>query len=299
MVQPPFLRSGDTVSLVAPGRKLDEEAVIASGFILKSWGLNVVTGHNLLSTKHSYLSGSDEERLTDIQQALDDSSVQVIICARGGYGTTRILDQLDFTGFLKKPKWICGFSDVTALHLKLQSLNVQSIHSTMPVLFSTKDSVSSVESLRNLLFGNSSVITGEAASQNKLGDCSGELVGGNLSLLTDSLGTSSEVHTDNRILIIEEIDEYAYRLDRMLVQLKRAGKLKNLAGLVIGHMTDIKEGELPFGESVSQIILNHIREYAYPVAFNFPTGHENPNLAWIQGAKGQLSVTDKKSILSF
>jgi muramoyltetrapeptide carboxypeptidase len=299
MVQPQALRSGDTVSIIAPGRKLDEEIVTTAVAMLKSWGLNVITGSNLFSTKHSYLSGTDAERLADLQHALDDSSVQAIICARGGYGTTRILDQLNFTGFLKNPKWICGFSDVTALHLKLQSLNVQSIHSTMPVLFSTKDSGGSVESLRNLLFGNSSVITGEAASQNKLGDCSGELVGGNLSLLTDSLGTSSEVQTENRILILEEVDEYAYRLDRMLVQLKRAGKLKNLSGLVIGHMTNIKEGELPFGESFSEIILNHVCEYAYPVAFNFPIGHENPNLAWIQGAKGQLSVTDKKSILSF
>jgi muramoyltetrapeptide carboxypeptidase len=299
MVQPPFLRSGDTVSIVAPGRKLDEEAVIASVSVLKSWGLNVFTGHNLFSTKHSYLSGTDEERLADVQQALDDSSVQAIICARGGYGTTRILDKLDFSGFLKNPKWICGFSDVTALHLKLQSLNVQSIHSIMPVLFSRKDSGNSVESLQNLLFGKPDALTAETFNHNKSGNCSGELIGGNLSLLTDSLGTLSEVHTDNRILIIEEIDEYAYRLDRMLVQLKRAGKLKNLAGLIIGHMTDINEGELPFGESVSEIILNHVREYAYPVAFNFPTGHENPNLAWIQGAKGQLSVTDKKSILSF
>jgi muramoyltetrapeptide carboxypeptidase len=230
---------------------------------------------------------------------LDDPSVRAIICARGGYGTTRILDQLDFTSFLKNPKWICGFSDITALHLKLQALNVQSIHSTMPVMFPKKESASSVESLKNLLFGKGDVLTVEASAHNKPGDCSGELIGGNLSLLTDSLGTSSEIRTDNRILIIEEVDESMYRFDRMLVHLKRAEKLKNLAGLVIGHMTDMKESELPFGERVQQIILNHAGEYGYPVAFNFPIGHENPNLAWIQGAKGQLSVTDKKSILTF
>jgi muramoyltetrapeptide carboxypeptidase len=299
MVQPPFLRPGDTVSIVAPGRKLDEEVINTAVSILKSWGLNAITGHNLFSTKHSYLSGTDAERLVDLQHALDDSSVRTIICARGGYGTTRILDQLDFSGFLKNPKWICGFSDVTALHLKLQSLNIQSIHSTMPVMFLQKESASSVESLRNLLFGNSGALTAEASAQNKLGDCSGKLIGGNLSLLTDSLGTSSEVNTDNCVLIIEEIGEYTYRLDRMLVQLKRAGKLKNLSGLIVGHMTDMKESELPFGENVQQIILNHVREYTYPVAFNFPVGHENPNLAWIEGAKGQLSVTDKESVLSF
>lgn len=299
MVQPPFLKPGDTVSIVSPGRKLDAETIRLSISMLESWGLKVLSGSNLFSTKHSYLSGTDAERLSDLQNAFDDPSVKAVICARGGYGTTRILDQLDFTSFLKNPKWICGFSDITALHLKLQSLNIQSIHSTMPVMFPKKDSAGSVESLKNLLFGKISSITGEASDYNKSGNCSGELVGGNLSLLTDSLGTSSEIQTDNRILIIEEIDEYLYRLDRMLVQLKRADKLKNLVGLIVGHMTDMKEGELPFGESVQQIILNHTQEYSYPIAFNFPTGHENPNMAWIQGVKGQLSVNDKKSTLSF
>ncbi len=299
MVQPPFLKPGDTVSIVAPGRKIDAETVRFSVSMLESWGLNVLSGRNLLNTSHSYLSGTDTERLSDLQYALDDASVKAIICARGGYGTTRILDKLDFTSFLKNPKWVCGFSDITALHLKLQSWNVQSIHSTMPVMFPKKDSASSVESLKNLLFGEIGPITGEASYYNKSGNCLGELVGGNLSLLVDSLGTSSEIQTDNRILIIEEIDEYIYRLDRMLVQLKRADKLKNLAGLVVGHMTDMKESELPFGESVQQIILIHTQEYSYPIAFDFPTGHENPNLAWIQGAKGTLSVTDKRSVLTF
>lgn len=299
MVQPPFLKQDDTVSIVAPGRKLDEETISTAVSVLKSWGLNVSTGKNLFSLNHSYLSGTDAERLNDLQHALDDPSVGAIICARGGYGTTRILDQLDFTSFLKNPKWICGFSDITALHLKIQAMNVQSIHSTMPVMFPKKESASSVESLKSLLFGRAGSLHAETSDNNRPGNCSGELVGGNLSLLTDSLGTSSEVETDNRILIIEEIDEYIYRLDRMLVQLKRAGKLKNLAGLVIGHMTDMKESELPFGERVQRIILNHAGEYEYPVAFNFPTGHENPNLAWIQGAKGRLLVNDKKSTLTF
>ncbi len=299
MIQPPFLTQGDTVSIVAPGRKLDKESIDAAVVIIQTWGLNVTLGKNLLSGKHSYLSGSDTERLVDLQQALNDPSAKAIICARGGYGTTRILDQLDFTTFLKSPKWICGFSDITALHLNLQLLNIQSIHSVMPVQFSNSDFSDSIESLRSILFGKALPLQAKASVSNRVGSAEGKLVGGNLSLLTDSLGTPSEIKTDNKILVIEEVGESFYRLDRMLVQLKRAGKLKNLAGLVAGHMTSIKESELPFGETVEQIVRNHTEEYNFPIAFNFPTGHENPNLAWVEGVQAKLSVTPEQSTLSF
>lgn len=299
MIQPLFLKSGDTVAIVAPGRKLDQASVNAAVAVMRSWELNVVLGKNLFSTRHSYLSGTDEERLHDLQTALDDSSIKAIICARGGYGTTRILDQLDFIAFTKNPKWICGFSDITALHLKLQSLGIQSIHSTMPVLFTKEESTVSVESLHSLLFGKALALTAIPSLHNIPGHVTGEVIGGNLSLIVDALGTACEINTENKILILEEVDEYVYRLDRMLVHLKRAGKLKNLAALVIGHMTDIKESELPFGETVQQLITHHIREYNYPVAFNFPTGHENPNLSWIQGASAKLDVTSENSVLRF
>lgn len=267
--------------------------------MIHSWGLNVTVGQNLFSDKHSYLSGTDAERQSDLQYALNDLSVKAIICARGGYGTTRILDHLDFSSFLKSPKWICGFSDVTAIHLKLQSLNIQSIHSTMPVQFAKKEFADSVEPLRDLLFGVAGALTASPSASNRMGQGKGKMVGGNLSLLVDSLGTSTEIQTDNKILVIEEVGEYTYRLDRMLMQLKRAGKLKNLAGLVVGHMTDIKESELPFGETVEQIIRNHTQEFAYPIGFNFPTGHEHPNLPWIEGAIGTFHVSPNQSILSF
>lgn len=299
MIQPPFLQPGDTVALVAPGRKPDQASIDAAASIIRGWGLNVVAGKNLFSSYHSYLSGTDEERLYDLQTALDDASVKAIICARGGYGTTRILDQLDFAAFTKNPRWICGFSDITALHLKLQSLGIQSIHSTMPVLFSKEESLSSVNSLKSVLLGTHYSLQASPSSYNRTGAASGELVGGNLSLIVDSLGTSSEINTENKILILEEIDEYVYRLDRMLVHLKRAGKLKDLAALVIGHMTDIKESDLPFDEPVQQLIAHHTREYRYPVAFNFLTGHENPNMAWVQGASAALEITPKNSVLRF
>lgn len=267
--------------------------------MLKNWGLNVISGKNLFSEKHHYLSGTDAERLSDLQDALDDPSINAILCARGGYGTTRILDQLDFTAFTKNPKWICGFSDITALHLKLQSLNIQSIHGTMPVQFADSIHADSAEQLRSLLFGETVSLQAAPSAQNRFGTASAEMVGGNLSLLLESLGTPSELQTDNKILIIEEVGEYVYRLDRMLVQLKRAGKLNNLAGLVIGHMTDIQESELAFGESVEQLVHYHTKDFNYPVAFNFPTGHDHPNLAWISGAKAKLEVTNTKSLLHF
>lgn len=298
MIKPASLSQGDTVSIVAPGRKLDRTIIDAATKILENWGLTVRTGKNLFSEKHNYLSGTDTERLEDLQQALNDSSIKAIICARGGYGTTRILDQLDFTAFTKNPKWICGFSDITALHLKLQSLNVQSIHGTMPIQFADSMHTDSAEQLRSLLFGEAVSIQANPSSQNRLGEATGEMVGGNLSLLLESLGTTSELQTENKILIIEEVGEYVYRLDRMLVQLKRAGKL-NLAGLVIGHMTDIQESELPFGERVEQLVRYHTQDFNYPIAFNFPTGHDHPNLAWISGAKAKLEVTNTKSLLRF
>lgn len=299
MIRPRFLRKGDTVRIVAPGRKLDQESIASSVNIIQSWGLTATLGQNLSSNSHGYLAGSDTERLDDLQHALNDPSLQAVICARGGYGTTRILDQLDFSAFIKSPKWICGFSDVTALHLKLQLLGFQSIHSTMPVQFSEKKYSDSGEALLNVLFGTPVTLSALSSQSNRKGEADGQLVGGNLSLLTDSLGTFTEVQTDNKILIIEEVGEYSYRLDRMLVQLKRAGKLKNLAGIVVGHMTDIKESELPFGETVEQIICNHTREFNYPVGFNFPTGHEAPNLPWIEGAIGKLIVGADQSALSF
>jgi muramoyltetrapeptide carboxypeptidase len=299
MVQPAALKKDDTVGIVAPGRKLDAEIMQAAKSVIESWGVKVKTGKNIISTKHSYLSGVDEERLEDLQSMLDDRSVSAIICARGGYGTTRILDQLDFSSFLTNPKWICGFSDITALHLKLQSLGVQSIHSTMPVLFPNTESARSVESLRKVLFGETILMAANPHERNRIGDAQGNLIGGNLSLIVDSLGTSTEIETKNKILVVEEIDEYLYRIDRMMVQLKRANKLHGLSGLVVGHLTEMKETELPFGESIEEIIQSHVMQYDYPVSFNFPIGHINPNLPWVQGKSAKLTVTAEKSTLDF
>lgn len=299
MIQPPVLHKNDIIGIVAPGRKLESGVLSAAAKMIESWGFQVRLGKTLSGLNHSYMSGMDAERLEDLQSMLSDPSIKAIICARGGYGTTRILDQLDFNSFLKNPKWICGFSDITALHLKLQTLGVQSIHGTMPVLFLNPESTGSVDTLRKILSGEQLPLEASPHINNRVGKGEGMVIGGNLSLLVDSLGTSSEIETKNKILVIEEVDEYLYKVDRMLVQLKRAEKLQPLKGLVVGHMTEMKETELPFGETLETIVLNQVKEYSYPVGFGFPVGHENPNLAWVQGGTGKLTVTSEKAELAF
>jgi len=292
MINPPLLKTGDKIGITATGRKISNKDIETAKTIFTSWGMEVAIGPNLYSSSHNYLSGSDEERLADFQQMLDDPQIKAIVCARGGYGTTRILDNLNFSSLYKNPKWIIGFSDVTALHLKLLKSGVKSIHGTMPVLFSKAESHSSVESLRHVLIGESDVLQSPLNKHNKYGKATAQVIGGNLSLISDAIGSSSDPDTNGKILILEEIDEYKYKVDRMLMHLKRCGKLDNLAGLVVGHMTDIKDPELPFGESIEQIILSKTSHKNYPVAFNFPIGHENPNLAWVHGSVMTLNVTE-------
>jgi muramoyltetrapeptide carboxypeptidase len=299
MTTPRFLKQGDSIAIVAPARKLDKENVVAAVALLESWGLQVMLGTNLFTDDHSYFSASDEKRITDFQKMIDNESIQAIFCARGGYGSTRIVDRLNFEALQKKPKWIVGFSDITAIHLQLSNIGVQSIHGNMPVLFNKPEAAQDCESLRQLLFGNPFMISGAIDKSNRKGTANGELIGGNLSLLVDSLGTKSEVNTVGKILVIEEVSEYFYKIDRMMVQLKRAEKLSGIAGLIVGHFTDIKESTLPFAESVKEIILSHTREYNYPIAFNFPVGHEHPNLAWIHGAAATLLVDNKGSRLGY
>ena len=299
MITPAHLKPGDTVSIVAPGKKISKEAIDSAIKILQSWGLTVTMAENIFSDGHSYMAGNDAQRMSDFQQALDSKNVKAIICARGGYGSTRIIDQLDFSAMQSNPKWIVGFSDITAFHLKLTSLGYQSIHATMPVLFAAADSASSVQSLRDVLFGAETEITIPSKPCNRIGRATGLTIGGNLSLIVDALATSSEPDTDGKILIIEEIEEYRYKIDRMLTQLKRADKLKSLAGLVVGHFTNIQDTELSFALTVEELILDAVKQYDFPIAFGFPSGHENPNLAWRHGAEATLTVNSDSTSLRF
>lgn len=299
MIFPPRLSLKDKVGIVAPARKISPGQLEAALHILASWGLDPLLGNHIFSASHSYLAGSDDQRREDFQRMINDSEVKAIFCARGGYGSTRILEEIDFSPLQKSPKWIIGFSDITAFHLRLTSIGVASIHGTMPIFFDQPEAADSVDSIRKILFEGSCQVSFPAEDSNRLGEAEGEVLGGNLSLIVDALNTSSDPVTDNRILIIEEVDEYLYKLDRMFTQLRRAGKLRHLRGLLIGHMTDMKNSDLAFGESVQEIILHAARDYDYPVAFSFPSGHKNPNLAWIHGASARLDVSLSRVTLTY
>jgi muramoyltetrapeptide carboxypeptidase len=297
MIAPRHLKRGDRVALVAPAGKITREVLTRAVRVLEQWDLKVMVGDNVMSKSHSYLAGSDEERLVDLQEALDSRRIKAIFCARGGYGTTRIVDHVDLTKFKKYPKWIVGFSDITALHLLMLRAGFESIHASMPSQFSDPAARPSVESLHDLLFGNAPAISAPSASGNIEGEASGMVIGGNLSILLDAMGTPIEPETKGRILVIEEIDEFKYKLDRMMTQLKRTGKLDKLAGLVIGYMTGIKDSNTPFGESVQEILLRHVKDADYPVAFGLPIGHEHPNAAWRHGSRMKLKVTQEGATL--
>jgi muramoyltetrapeptide carboxypeptidase len=282
---------GQIVYITGTGRKIDRESVATATQIFEQWGARVKVAPTLFNDHHSYLAGTDSERLGDLQAALDNPDVKCIVCARGGYGTTRILEQLDLSGLKRNPKWIVGFSDITALHLKLVSEGMLSIHAIMPVLFSKPDAHDSLTSLRLVLSGAPVVMRVPPHRLNRAGVIQAPAVGGNLSLIVDSLGTPSEIDTRGKILVIEEINEFYYKIDRMLMQLQRAGKLAPLAGLVVGHMTDILDTNPSFGETVEDIIFRVVRAYGFPVAFKLPIGHENPNLAFIHGGLSTLDVS--------
>lgn len=291
MIYPAKLRSGDTVGIAAPARKISPSQIEGALKTLQAWGLKPRLARNIFSAKHSYLAGSDDERREDFQSMIDDVGVKAIFCARGGYGSTRIIEDIDFASLKTNPKWIIGFSDVTAFHLRLASIGVASIHGTMPIFFGQPEAQESVESIQKILFTGACEVQFPPEGYNRPGQTVAEVVGGNLSLIADALNTASEPDTRNKILIIEEVDEYFYKLDRMFTQLRRAGKLRDLAALVIGHMSEIKNSDLEFGETASEIVLHAVRDYQYPVAFSFPSGHRNPNLAWIHGAPAALDVS--------
>jgi muramoyltetrapeptide carboxypeptidase len=291
MIQPPSLVPGEIVIITGTGRKIDREPVAVAAQILEGWGAKVVIAPTLFNDHHSYLAGTDEERLGDLQAAIDNDAVKCIVCARGGYGTTRILEQLDLSGLKRNPKWIVGFSDITALHLKLASQGIQSVHAIMPVLFPKPDAHDSLKSFRLVLSGAPVAMRVPYHRLNRSGVAEGRAVGGNLSLIVDSLGTPSEIDTRGKVLVIEEVNEFYYKIDRMLIQLQRAGKLATLAGLVVGYMTDIQDTNPSFGETVEDIIFSKVKAYDFPVAFQFPIGHEHPNLAFIHGGLSRLEVS--------
>lgn len=304
MPHPPFLKpssvigitapaAGPVIGVTCPSGYVSDERVAGAVPILERWGFKVKLGATV-GTQHFYFSGTDAARLADLQAMLDDPQIDAILMGRGGYGMSRIIDDLDFTAFLKHPKWICGFSDIVVLHNHLQAqYNIPSLHSPMCGAF--KPETENEEYLKTFY----AAITGESiyyhippAAHNRPGKAQAVLTGGNLAILAHLTGSASEVETAGKILFIEDIGEYLYNADRMLLNLKRAGKLDNLKGLIVGGFTDMQDTERPFGQTIEEIIWDKVKEYDYPVCFNFPCGHQDVNYTLTLGTEHTLIVTD-------
>lgn len=297
MIIPSNLRPGERIRIVSTAGKVQKDKVLPGIELLQDEGFEVIIGNHVFD-KHFQYAGTDQHRVADFQEAIDDPETKAIVCARGGYGSVRILEKIDFSSLLKNPKWIVGFSDVTVLHSVLNKLGIASIHGAMPGFFlDNKKPSRSFNSLIDLLLTGRSKIQCQPDPLNRKGKASGELVGGNLSLLYSLQGTPWQLETTGKILMIEDLSEYLYHLDRMMQNLKLAGQLKNLAGLVVGGFTDMKDNDSPFGKSAYEIILEAVQDYQFPVCFDFPAGHIPKNLPFILGGHYQLEVAEQCQLI--
>ena len=290
---PPFLEKGAKVALVSPAGCIEPACVKRGLSVLKSWGLQVEVGANVLKNFGPF-AGTDAERLADLQAALDNPEIRAVICTRGGYGSVRLIDRLDFTAFMQHPKWIVGFSDITVLlsHLQ-QNLGVASLHSCMPQTYPAPqdpDYVSSVGSLKKALFGESLVHRFRNQFLNRPGSVTAPLIGGNLSILYSLRGTPTDIDPTGKILFIEDLDEFDYHIDRMMMNLERGGWFKRIAGLIVGTFTQIKKGAHPYTRDVWEIIGSYAAPYGYPVCYGFPAGHVPYNRALYMGIPACLEV---------
>ncbi len=298
MEKPASLKKGDKIAIISTARKISLEELQPSILIIESWGLEVVFGENLFK-EYNQFAGTTNERTIDLQKALDDTNIKAIICARGGYGTVKIIDQIDFTSFIKNPKWIIGYSDVTVLHNHInQNYNIQTLHASMPINFNS-NTPEAIESLKETLFGASPIYFFDVEELNVNGESKGILVGGNLSILYSLTGTNSQIDTNGKILFIEDLDEYIYHVDRMMMNLDRAGMLENLQGLIVGGMTDMNDNLIPYGKTAKEIILETVKKYSYPVCFGAPAGHLDDNRALVFGGEIKLMVSKAGVKVSF
>lgn len=300
-IQPPYLKTGDTVAIVAPAGILKnrEETIEKAKSLLISWGLNVVLGKNVFNQKNHF-AGTDEERLQDFQEALDNPTIKAIWAARGGYGTVRILDNINLSKFKKKPKWIVGYSDITAFHNHVNNLGFETLHAMMPTSLEEKpeEIVETIASFKNALFGGKLSYEIPSSTYNRNGKISGEIVGGNLSILMSMLGSKSQLKTDGKILFIEEIGEYEYAIDRMLQSLKRAGYFNNLKGVVLGNISKIRKNPTAWGSTIEELILAVLPK-EIPILFDFPAGHEADNRALFFGRKVEIHIQKDTSTVIF
>ena len=302
LIKPEYLTKGDTIAIVAPSGVLKNynNYINKAKELLKSWGLNVVVGKNVFNDD-GHFAGTDNERTLDFQNALDDKSIKGIWCARGGYGAVRVIDNLNFEKYKLEPKWIIGYSDITAIHNELHILNSESIHAIMCKSLNELDidNSESVSLLKKTLFGEKISYKIKTNSYNIEGSTSGKLVGGNLTLLHCMLGSKSSINTEGKILFIEDLGEYLYHIDRMLYSLKRAGYFDNLNGLIVGDFTDLRKNTTPFGRNLKELILEIISDYNIPVVFDFPAGHGKENFPLILGREIELIVEKEDSNIIF
>ena len=300
MITPNKLQKGDTVGIVSTARKISKEELTPALKLLEKWGLKPVLGKTIGAVENQF-AGSDDLRASDFQQMLDDPKVKAIWCARGGYGTVRIIDKLDFSAFKKTPKWIVGYSDVTVLHSHIHNFGIETLHAQMCLEIENKTEEAR-ESIRRVLFGEAYTLdfTGNGPAINAgAQNIKGVLIGGNLSVLYSLCGSTSEMKTDGKILFIEDLDEMLYHVDRMMMNLKRSGYLKNLNALIIGGMTEMKDNKVYFGKTAEEIIADLVKEYNYPVILNFPAGHIADNRALIMGREVELKIADNQITLKF
>ena len=299
IIIPTALQPGDTVGITCPAGFVSYERIAYAVETLQRWGFQVRVGKTV-GERTTYFSGSDEERRDDLQEMLDDTSVKAIIAGRGGYGTSRIIDELDFSGFQKNPKWICGFSDITVLHSHInKNYNIATLHSPMCRAFDAdRENSYYVQSLRKALTGEDLHYHFASSDHNKTGTATGELTGGNLAMLAHITGSISQADTKGKILFIEDIGEHLYHIDRLLLNLKRSGQLENLAGMLIGTFTETEDTDRPFGQTLEQIILSKVAGYHFPVAFNVPCGHDTENITLQMGRMHTMTVNDAGSSLS-
>ncbi|MBE7629502.1 S66 peptidase family protein [Tenacibaculum piscium] len=302
LITPPSLLKGDTIAIIAPAGILKNRKHIIDKAkkLAQSWGLKVVYGNNLFK-QENHFAGTDEERCQDFQDALDNKNIKAIWAARGGYGSVRILDKLDFSKFIENPKWVTGYSDITAFHNHIHNLGIETIHGIMATsLQENPDKIAkSIASLKKILFGEKLSYQISASKYNRNiknnQKFSGKLIGGNIAILASMLGSDSQLSTENKVLFIEEIGEYKYSIDRMLQSLKRANYFTKVNAVIVGDMTKIKKNSTPWGSAIEQLILEVIPE-SIPVIFNFPAGHEPDNRALIMGRK--IMITTQNRIVS-
>lgn len=298
MLTPPYLKAGNRVAIVATSRWIDQDKYSAIVQQIENRGFLVVRGESTY-LQHGIFAGTDTQRAADLQQMIDDESISAIFCVRGGYGAIRMVDKVDFSSLKKSPKWIIGFSDITVLHSKLNLLGIESIHGQMPVNFASQENNCDVDKLFDALTGTGLNYQWQPNAMNHIGQAKGELCGGNLSIICSLMGTPYQIDTTNKILFIEDVCEPLYRIDRMMQQLKAAGALDKLSGLVVGYFTNAEDSTPSFEMGVEQIILDAVGNQSYPIAFNFSAGHERPNYPLIFGRYTQLNVSQLGSELIF